>query len=114
MPATRTIRFIGFTLVLAAGFLAIGLLNPAAVVRAQTPEPNPQELGMKLYSENCAVCHGPEGKGRVGATLAKDWPSIRPDLTVKTIIETGVPGSVMPAWSRANGGPFDPREIEAL
>ncbi|NOZ26909.1 MAG: c-type cytochrome [Chloroflexi bacterium] len=36
--------------------------------------------GAVLYQENCAVCHGPNGEGRVGATLAKNWPSIRADL----------------------------------
>lgn len=114
MPPNRTIRLIGLIAIVPAIFLALSLLRPTLEARAQTPEPNPQELGAKLYAENCAVCHGEDGQGRVGATLAKDWPSIRPDLTVKSIIETGVPGSVMPAWSQANGGPFDPAEIEAL
>ena len=70
--------------------------------------------GMQLYNGNCAVCHGLNGEGRVGATLAKDWPSIRPDLTVKTIIESGVSGSPMPAWSQANGGPLSAEDIDAL
>jgi hypothetical protein len=48
----------------------------------------------------------------VGANLAKDWPSIRPDLLVKSTIENGVEGSVMPAWSRENGGPFTEQDID--
>ncbi|MCS7220186.1 MAG: c-type cytochrome [Anaerolineae bacterium] len=72
------------------------------------------ELGARLYAENCAVCHGPNGEGRVGATLAKNWPSIRPDLRVKAVIENGVAGSPMPAWSQKNGGPLSDEEIEAL
>jgi ubiquinol-cytochrome c reductase cytochrome c subunit len=70
--------------------------------------------GAELFQQNCAVCHGPTGQGRVGATLAKDWPSIRPDLTVRTIIQNGVPGTVMPAWSQAKGGPLSEAEIDAL
>ena len=75
--------------------LTLVLLAAASIVaRAEEPAQDPTtELGARLYGENCAVCHGPEGQGRVGATLAKDWPSIRPDLTVKTIIANGVPGS---------------------
>ncbi len=72
------------------------------------------EEGARLYAENCAVCHGPDGQGRVGASLAKDWPSIRPDLTVRTIIENGVPGSPMPAWGQARGGPLNAAQVEAL
>jgi mono/diheme cytochrome c family protein len=72
------------------------------------------EEGARLYAENCAVCHGPEGQGRVGATLAKDWPSIRPDLQIEATIERGVPGSVMPAWSLENGGPLTDQQIDAL
>ncbi len=81
---------------------------------AQTPEPDPNALGERLFAENCVVCHGIDGQGRVGATLSKDWPSIRPDLTVKSIIANGVPGSRMPAWSQANGGPLTDAEIGAL
>jgi len=72
------------------------------------------DQGGKLYAENCAVCHGTDGQGRVGATLAKNWPSIRPDLRVQTVIENGVSGSPMPAWSLAKGGPFNDEEIDSL
>lgn len=72
------------------------------------------ETGARLYAENCALCHGEDGQGRVGATLAKDWPSIRPDLRVRDTIVKGVPGSPMPAWSQANGGPLANEEIESL
>jgi mono/diheme cytochrome c family protein len=82
--------------------------------RAQTTDQDQIDLGARLYAENCAVCHGPNGEGRVGATLAKNWPSIRPDLTVRTTIENGVPGAVMPAWSQKNGGPLSDEEIDAL
>lgn len=107
----KATRNIGVALLLTLVLLAAASM----VARAGEPAQDAStELGARLYAENCAVCHGPEGQGRVGATLAKDWPSIRPDLTVKTIITNGVPGSRMPAWSQANGGPFSDAEIEAL
>lgn len=80
---------------------------------AQTAE-DPVEIGRILYGENCAVCHGLDGQGRVGAQLAKDWPSLRPDRAIASIIANGIPGSAMPAWSQAKGGPLREDQIEAI
>ena len=98
------------------GIILSASLLAAAHLGAQAQSGSDQKLveGAYLYAQNCAVCHGPNGEGRAGATLAKDWPSIRPDLTVKTIIENGVPGSLMPAWSQANGGPLSSEQIDSL
>jgi len=111
MPtAFKPLRVSIAAIVIALCLLGIGIWAVGA--QAQT---NPQvEQGAALYSEYCAVCHGPDGSGRVGATLAKDWPSVRPDLAIKTTIENGIPGSRMPAWSNAKGGPLSAAEIEAL
>lgn len=108
MPAYRTVRYLMLLIFLFALALAAGALH----VRAQSPDQ--LEAGARLYAENCAVCHGPNGEGRVGATLNKDWPAIRPEATVKTIIEDGVEGAVMPAWAQKNGGPLSDAEIESL
>lgn len=101
-----------------AGLIVLGIiaLSLAWIIpgSAQDLDEDKLKQGAQIYSENCAVCHGADGKGRVGATLAKDWPSIRPDLEVKTTIENGVAGSPMPPWSQANGGPLTEEEIDAL
>jgi mono/diheme cytochrome c family protein len=96
--------------------LTVLALWAAWQVETQAQGPSEEQLaqGAQLYAENCTVCHGPNGEGRVGATLAQDWPSIRPDLRVKTSIEAGVSGSLMPAWSKENGGPLTDDQIEAL
>ena len=82
-----------------------------------TPQPDipgDPNRGALLYDQNCTLCHGAEGEGRVGATLARDWPAIRPDLSVQVVIRNGVSGSVMPAWSEANGGPLNDQEISDI
>jgi len=105
-----------FIIISLAVLLLVLVIFPfQADTAAQTTGDEEQlKLGAVIYAENCAVCHGDEGKGRIGATLAKDWPSIRPDMTVRTIIENGVPGSPMVAWSKDNGGPLTSDEIDAL
>jgi mono/diheme cytochrome c family protein len=114
MPASRkhsaVWRTLGITVLVALSLLTVGIW----AANAQTSPDNQLLLGARLYAENCAVCHGEAGQGRVGAQLAKDWPSVRPDLTVKTIIENGIPGSRMPAWSQSKGGPLSAEQIEAL
>jgi mono/diheme cytochrome c family protein len=110
MRSLNHLRKIGF--VLAICFIALAFIY--AYAGAQEMDQGQLELGAQLYAENCAVCHGPDGEGRVGATLAKDWPSIRPGLRIRTTIEAGIQGSVMPAWGQANGGPLSDEEIDAL
>jgi cytochrome c oxidase cbb3-type subunit III len=97
--------------------MLVFILAQARVTRtalAQTPVPGQIELGERLFADNCTVCHGSDGQGRVGVPLSKDWPSLRPDLLVKSTIENGVPGSPMPAWSQAKGGPLTQDEIDAI
>ncbi len=98
------------------GLLAIVALSWSTYRAAAQDGPDPEtiELGARLYLENCAVCHGETGQGRVGATLAQDWPSIDPATAIRNTIETGIEGTFMPPWSKANGGPFTEEEIDAV
>ena len=111
MQSSNRMRQLGLACLMTALVL---LVFGQAQALAQGPTDEQLELGAQLYAENCAVCHGHDGQGRVGATLAKDWPSIRPDLAVQSVIENGISGSLMPAWSQQNGGPLTDEEIEAM
>ena len=111
MARTRSLRSFGITLIFSLLLFSIGIIN------AYAQDPGDEEelqLGAQLYAENCAVCHGVNGQGRVGATLSKDWPSINPSAFVRTTIANGIPGSFMPAWSQAKGGPFSEPEVDAV
>jgi cytochrome c oxidase cbb3-type subunit III len=69
--------------------------------------------GAKIFADNCAVCHGPEGKGNreVGAPNLTDkiWLYASDKKTIMEGIINGR-GGVMPAW----GGKLDNATIKAL
>lgn len=68
------------------------------------------ERGGQLYVENCAVCHGVDGTGRIGARL-EAFSGIDPSAVIAQTIAQGIEGTVMPAWGEANGGPLSDQDI---
>jgi cytochrome c oxidase cbb3-type subunit 3 len=56
------------------------------------------EEGKALYAQNCAACHGPEGKGLIGPNLTDStWLyGGKPEEIMKTVTDGTEKG--MPAW----------------
>ena len=55
--------------------------------------------GAHLYTQNCAACHGSDGRGGVGVPLAlPDFLATVSDDYLRQTIRTGRPGRVMPAF----------------
>lgn len=53
-----------------------------------------------FFTNNCAVCHGPERQGGVGPALTPDVLTQADDVYFTTIAE-GRPGTAMPSWRNA-------------
>ena len=102
MRTRFSIPFIAATFLLAYVQVALAQQGPGDPVR-----------GGELYVENCAVCHGVDGKGRIGASLDA-FPGIEALSVLETTIAEGVAGSVMPAWGQANGGPLAEQDIQDI
>jgi quinol---cytochrome-c reductase cytochrome c subunit len=92
--------------------LSAGSASPAgsgSFTPAATPAPAPSTTyapgtGGRIYAENCAGCHGPQGQGFVGPPQAADgFASL-----VSTMVERG--GISMPAF----GPVLPPRDIAAV
>ena len=92
-----------------AVLLAAALAAGAAAAQGE----GDSKRGGELFVENCAMCHGVDGQGRVGARL-ENFPGIQIEATLSQTISQGVPGSVMPAWAQANGGPFSEQDVADL
>jgi mono/diheme cytochrome c family protein len=95
------------------GVIIAGLMLLTAPVAAQGGEGDP-ERGAQLFADNCAVCHGEKGQGRVGATLTDVFVSMNADVELTQIIADGREGTAMPAWGEAKGGPLSETDVQDL
>jgi mono/diheme cytochrome c family protein len=69
-------------------------------------------LGVPIYEQHCTSCHGIEGQGGIGPTLRNNqFIQTGGDQGIFTTIANGRPGTKMPAWLQANGGPLVDAQI---
>ena len=91
--------------------LIVGLAWPQ-----QPPAPSPEllALGKQIYVQQCAACHGPDGRGEGEAAyllypkprdftegkfiLVSTWERTPTDQDLFQTISRGIPGSAMPSW----------------
>jgi len=68
-----------------------------------------------LYGENCAGCHGADGKS--GAAIAMNNPvylAIVDDASMRRVIAGGVFGTAMPPFAQSAGGSLTDHQIDLL
>ncbi len=83
---------------------------PPEIARLPDVEGDPS-AGAAVYQANCIVCHGEQGRGRIGKALATSWPGEHPELFIRQVVTDGIGGTKMPAWAQSNGGPLSNEEI---
>ena len=68
-----------------------------------------------LFSENCAACHGAEGRGGAAIALANPvYLAIADDASIRKVIAQGVPGTAMPAFAQSAGGMLTDKQIDVI
>ena len=68
-----------------------------------------------LYSENCAGCHGAEGRGGAAIALANPvYLTIANDAAIRKVIANGVQGTAMPAFAVTAGGMLTDPQIDVI
>src|ERR1700690_4384580 len=68
-----------------------------------------------LYGQNCAGCHGADGKGGAAIALADPvFLAIADDSVIRQTASRGVPGTPMPAFAQSAGGMLTDKQIDAL
>jgi len=102
----------------AAACVAIALMSGCEPPGKPKPEPpSSQDITdfKTLFSENCTGCHGLDGKNGPGRPLNDPlYLAVIPKDALQQTIESGRPGTAMPAWARSQGGPLTPKQITAL
>jgi len=68
-----------------------------------------------LYTENCAGCHGAEGRGGAAIALANPvYLAIADDAAIRKVIANGVRGTAMPAFAQTSGGMMTEKQITVI
>ena len=68
-----------------------------------------------LYQQNCAGCHGDQGRG--GAAIALNsavYLKIVDDATLRSVTSRGVSGTAMPAFAQSSGGMLTDEQVNAI
>jgi cytochrome c oxidase cbb3-type subunit 3 len=68
-----------------------------------------------LYGENCAGCHGAEGRGGAAIALADPvYLAIVDDAAMRKAIAKGVRGTSMPAFAQSAGGMLTDKQVDVI
>jgi mono/diheme cytochrome c family protein len=68
-----------------------------------------------LYAQNCAGCHGAEGRGGASIALANPiYLAIVDENAVHNVVAKGVRGTSMPAFAQSAGGLLTDEQINAI
>jgi cytochrome c oxidase cbb3-type subunit 3 len=68
-----------------------------------------------LYTQNCAACHGAEGRGGASIALANPvYLAIVNEKALRNIVAKGVRGTSMPAFAQSAGGMLTEQQIDVI
>ena len=105
---------------LLAGAVAFALAGCRAAPGKPGPEsetPRPEQVTdvATLYNQNCAACHGANGKSGAAIALANPaYLTIAGADNIERITANGVPGTSMPPFAKSKGGMLTDRQITLL
>src|SRR5689334_23592177 len=68
-----------------------------------------------LYAENCAGCHGAQGRGGAAIALADPvYLAIADGTSMRNVVANGVRGTSMPAFAQSAGGMLTNKQIDVI
>jgi mono/diheme cytochrome c family protein len=116
-PVSRRIRMFG------ALVLSVVCMAAAGCSRIPgRPGPGPEVVRPDeildfpaLYKQNCAACHGENGRNGAAISLANPvYLAVAGEETLQQAIAKGVPGKLMPPFAKSAGGMLTDRQVTVL
>ena len=104
-------------LVAMLGMLFVGCGTPRGQPHAGSIALAPNDVVQfdALYADNCAGCHGANGRGGAAIALANPvYLTIVDERSMHTITADGVRGTSMPAFAQRAGGMLTEKQIDAI
>jgi mono/diheme cytochrome c family protein len=112
------VSLLRYSVVFAAlSMLLVGCAAPPGQPRKGSETLAPSEVldFGTLYAENCAGCHGAEGRGSAAIALSDPvYLAIANDTVMRKVIANGVRGTAMPAFSQSAGGMLTDKQIDVI
>ena len=106
------------TITAIVAFLAFSAcIRSPGTTRADSEVVPPREIVdfKLLYGQNCAGCHGLDGKGGAAIALANSvFLAIADNAVIRRTAVNGVPGTPMPAFAQSAGGMLTDKQIDAI
>ena len=98
------------------------LMMLAACSTRSAPRTDPEPIApdqisdfATLYTQNCAACHGAEGRGGASIALANPvYLAIVDEPTMRKVVANGIRGTSMPAFAQSAGGMLTDEQISAI
>jgi mono/diheme cytochrome c family protein len=104
-------------LVLSAACMALGGCRAPGRPGAGPEVVRPDQVAdfPTLYKQNCAACHGENGKNGVAISLANPvYADLAGEARLRNVIANGVAGKLMPAFAKSAGGMLTETQVTAL
>jgi len=109
------LRYLAASCALSA--MLFGCASPHGQPRkgSETLAPNEVLDFATLYGENCAGCHGVEGKGGAAIALADPvYLAIAEEAVIRKVVAKGIPGTAMPAFAESAGGMLTDKQMNVI
>lgn len=105
------------TFVVLSMMLLSACSSPPGRPTQDSEDPAPSEISdfKTLYGENCAACHGSEGRGGAAIALADPvYLAIVDEPSMRKVIANGVHGTSMSAFAQSAGGMLTDQQIDVI
>jgi cytochrome c oxidase cbb3-type subunit III len=108
-------QFCFLAVLIAALLCGCGTSHGRPTANSETVAPDDVLNFSVLFSQNCAGCHGVEGKGSVAIALSNpEYLALADDATILQVVSHGRPATPMPAFAKTAGGMLTDKQVSII